>query len=103
MVILRSTLQLGRKLILRNVPDLPIVYRVELLSVTYGSCCPTSIEATVASLVLRLILILVGTLAMHGCRVDRGLVAHLLILAASRRMASVKLLLLSDLVLVFAL
>jgi hypothetical protein len=102
-IILRSALQLGRQLILRNVPDLPIVHGVELLDVAHGSCRPTSIEATIASLVMHLIVVLVGTLAVHSCRIYRGLVAHLLVLAASRRMASLKLLLLSDLVMVFAL
>ena len=103
MVILRGALQLGRQLILRDVPNLPIVHGVELLNVAHRGCRPASIEATIASLVVRLIVVLVGTLAVHSGRIDRGLVAHLLVLAASRRMTSLKLLLLSDLVLIFAL
>lgn len=101
--VLWSPLQLGSKLILRNVADLPIVYGVELLNITYRSCCPTSIEATISSLIVCLMVILMCTLAMNSGRIDRGLVADLLIVSTSGRAASKELLLLSDLVLVLAL
>lgn len=78
MAVLGGPLRLWSKLTLWDVTDLPIVHGVELLDITDRGCCPSSIKAAVASLILCLIQILVCALAVNGRCIDGGLEAKLL-------------------------